>query len=286
MLEDFSTMLKIAKKNHCAIPHFNINNLEWAKYILEKCQSLNVPVILGVSISASNYMGGWSVPVAFTKALIKEQNITIPVCLHVDHGNLEECKKAIDAGFKSVMIDASMYSLEENIRITQEVVRYAQCRGVSVEAEIGSIKNTTDEIGTTCLDDCLTFYKDTSIDALAPAIGNAHGVYTKDPKLDFELLKKLSTSLPIPLVLHGGSGINEDQIKDCISLGICKININTDLQLEWSKGVRYLLQQDSKVYDPRKIIASGKANMDKKITDLVLLFKTKLVTDFFQNNTI
>lgn len=277
MLVNFNEMLKKAKEEHYAIPHFNINNLEWTKYILEQCQALNVPVILGVSSQTAKYMGGWSVPVAFTKALINELELTIPICLHVDHGSLEECKRAIDAGFPSVMIDASKYDLEENIRITKEVVDYAHIKNVSVEAEIGSIGLTTDnkEAIYASLEDCITLYKETHIDALAPAIGSAHGIYTKDPQLNFDRLREISNSLPIPLVLHGGSGIPDEELKKAIIYGISKINVNTDLQVSWSNDVKSFIKDNNNVYDPRKIISSGQSAIANKITELIKLFGTK-----------
>ena len=209
MLVNFNEMLMNAKKGKYAVPHLNINNLEWTKYILEKCNELQVPVILGVSEGAAKYMGGYDAVVGMVKGLMKDLNVTIPVCLHVDHGSTKEaCIKAIDAGFTSVMIDASRHEIEENIRITKEVVDYAHERGVSVEAEVGHIGGTEDNITSSAtnatLDDCLTLYKNTGIDSLAPALGSVHGFYKGEPNLDFETMKVINENLPIPLVLHGG----------------------------------------------------------------------------------
>ncbi len=287
MLVNFNEILKEAKEKHYAVPHFNINNLEWTKYILEECNKLQVPVILGVSSSAAQYMGGWSVPIAFTKSLIEELNINIPVCLHVDHGSFDDCKEAIDAGFKSVMIDASKYSFTENIDITKSVVSYAHKYNVSVEAELGYIgSNISDESNCPSKETCLEFYKETGIDALAPAIGNAHGIYKQKPHLQLKHLGEISKIVPIPLVLHGGSGISDEDIKECIKNGISKININTDLQIAWAKGIRKFLQDNKDVYDPRKIILSGRENMINQIKHLVKTFNTKRVSDFSRNNTI
>ena len=281
MLVNFKEMLMNAKKGKYAVPHLNINDLEWTKYILEKCNELQVPVILGVSEGAAKYMGGYNAVVGMVKGLMKDLNITIPVCLHVDHGSTKEaCIKAIDAGFTSVMIDASRHELEENIRITKEVVDYAHERGVSVEAEVGHIGGTEDNITSSAtnatFEDCLALYENTGIDSIAPALGSVHGFYKGEPNLDFETMKVINENLPIPLVLHGGTGIPDDKIKKAISCGISKININTELQSVWSKAVRKFLEENKEVYDPRKIIGSGKEKKKNRIEEIVTLFGTKL----------
>jgi len=280
MLVNSKEMLLNAKKNHYAVPHFNINNLEWAKFILQKCNELNIPVILGVSEGAANYMGGFNTISGMVKGLINDLNINIPVCLHVDHGTCKEtCIKAIDAGFTSVMIDASRHELEENIKITKEVVDYAHQRGVTVEAEVGHIGGSEDNITSTStnatLNDCLILYNNTGIDSLAPALGSVHGFYKGEPNLDFETMKIINDNIDIPLVLHGGSGIPEDKIRKAIECGISKINVNTELQVVWSKAVREKLQADSSVYDPRKIIGSGEASLKNKLEEIVKLFGTR-----------
>ena len=280
MLVNFNEMLMNAKKGKYAVPHFNINNLEWTKYILEKCNELQIPVILGVSEGAAKYMGGFDAITGMVKGLMKDLNITIPVCLHVDHGSSKEtCIKAIDAGFTSVMIDASRHELAENIQITKEVVEYAHQRGVTVEAEVGHIGGTEDNITSSAtnatLEDCLTLYENTGIDSLAPALGSVHGFYKGEPNLDFETMKIINDYLPIPLVLHGGTGIPADKIKKAIACGISKININTDLQSVWSKAVRKFLDENKEVYDPRKIIGSGEQAIKTRIEEIVTLFGTK-----------
>lgn len=280
MLVNFKEMLMDAKKGKYAVPHLNINNLEWTKYILEKCNELQVPVILGVSEGAAKYMGGYDVIVGMVKGLMKDLNITIPVCLHVDHGSSKEtCIKAINAGFTSVMIDASRHELDENIKITKEVVEYAHERGVSVEAEVGHIGGSEDNITSTStnatLEDCLTLYENTGIDSLAPALGSVHGFYKGEPNLDFVTMEEINENLPIPLVLHGGTGIPDDKIKKAISCGISKININTDLQSVWSKAVRKFLDENKDVYDPRKIIGSGEQAIKNRIEEIVTLFGTR-----------
>ena len=245
MLVNFNEMLAKAKKEKYAVPHFNINNLEWTKYILEECQELNIPVILGVSEGAAKYMGGFETIVGMVKGLAK--NKTIPVCLHLDHGqSFDSCKAAIDAGFTSVMIDASRLELEENIKTTKEVVDYAHERGVSVEAEVGHIGGTEDNITSTetnaTLDECKAIYEGTGIDALAPALG----------------------------------GIPDDKIRKAIECGTSKINVNTELQIAWTGAVREFLNKDSESYDPRKVIGSGEKAIKEKVAEKVKLFGTRL----------
>lgn len=281
MLVNSKEILLEAKKGHYAIPHFNINNLEWAKYILEEMEHLQKPVILGVSEGACKYMGGFDVIVGMVKGLIKDLNITIPVCLHVDHGtSFETCKKAIDAGFTSVMIDASKLPLEENIRVTKEVVDYAHSRGVTVEAEIGHIGGTEDNISSTSnnarLDECIALVKETNIDSLAPALGSVHGLYKGEPNLDFKTMKEISEHLEVPLVLHGGTGIPEYQIKEAISCGINKININTELQIAWHDAVSKFIEENPNSYDPRKVIGSGEKAIKEKVEEKVNLFMNRL----------
>ncbi len=276
MLVNSREMLLDAKKNKYAVPQFNINNLEWTKTILEKCNEMNLPVILGVSEGAIKYMGGANTVVGMVNGLIKDLNIGVPVCLHLDHGgSFEMCKKTIDAGFTSVMIDASKYPLEENMRITKEVVDYAHARGITVEAEVGHIGGSEDNITSSSnnatLEDCLEIAK-TGIDSLAPALGSVHGLYKGEPNLDFETMKKINDNLSIPLVLHGGTGIPDYDIKKAIECGINKININTELQIAWHDAVLEFVKENESVYDPRKVIGSGREAMLTKVQEKNRLF--------------
>ena len=280
MLVNTKAMLNDAKEHHYAIPHFNINNLEWVKYILEECEELKNPVILGVSEGAVKYMGGFNVVVALVKAMINDLKITIPVALHIDHGSYEGCMKAIDAGFSSVMYDGSKLSLEENIANTKNIVDYAHSKGVTVEAEIGHIGGEEDGVSDTLayakVEDAVRLASETGIDLLAPALGSVHGPYKGEPKLDFERMLEIKQLTNLPLVLHGGSGIPDVMIKKAIECGICKLNINTELQMAWTEGVRARLSTDDKVYDPRKVIGAGEAKMKEAIKQKIeLLNSTK-----------
>lgn len=262
MLVNSKKMLKKAKKENKIVFQFNINNLEWTRCILEECDRLKVPVILGVSESAIKYMGGYNVVASLCFSLIMDLDIKTDVCLHLDHGtSVESCMKAIDAGFNSVMIDKSKLPIEENIRITKEVVDYAKNNDVSVEGEIGSmgqIKNDGLELGTnTKLEDAKRFVKEAGIDSVAASVGTVHGIYKGELNIDYKLISDLATNLEVPLVLHGGSGLELEVLKKCKEAGITKININSDIQDAWSKSVKKYLEETSNVIDPRKIIGSG-----------------------------
>ncbi len=277
MLVNMKEMLNKADSGKYAVPHFNINNLEWTRFILEECQELNSPVILGVSEGAIKYMGGYKTVSNLVKSLISDLNITIPVALHLDHGSsYESCVKAIDNGFTSVMIDASKYPLEENINITKQVVLYAKDKNVTVEAEIGAVggeeDGVADELAYAKIEDAVKLVDSTNIDFLAPALGSVHGIYKGKPKLDFERMVKIHELIKLPLVLHGGSGIPDELIKKSISCGITKININTELQIAWSNAVRIFLNENDKVYDPRKIIKGGEIAMKEMIKEKIILF--------------
>ena len=280
MLVNMIEILNAAKENKYAVAQFNINNLEWTRFILEECNKLNVPVILGVSEGALKYMGGYETVANLVKNLIKYLGVAIPVSIHLDHGSsYESCKDAIDAGFTSVMIDASKYELEENIRITKSVVEYAHDKNISVEAEIGHVgennNGTISEIKYAEVDDCVRFCNETNIDFLAPALGSVHGPYIGEPNLNFVRMKEIRSACNIPLVLHGGSGIYDEQIKEAINCGICKININTELQQVWASGVREYLKENINIYDPRKIIKAGENNIKKIIDEKISLLGTK-----------
>lgn len=279
MLVNMKDMLTKAKNEKYATPQFNINNLEWTRFILEECEKIKTPVILGVSEGAAKYMGGFKTVKDMVTNLMEYLNISIPVALHLDHGSsFEVCKEAIDSGFTSVMIDASKYELEENIKITKQVVDYAKNKNVTVEAELGCVGGSESGIVYADVEESITFSKEANIDFLAPALGSVHGIYKGEPKLNFERMEKISKLTNLPLVLHGGSGIYDEQIKKAISCGICKINFNTELQIAWANALRKKMKIDN-TYDPRKIIKMGEQAVKECIKEKCTLLGSINIAD-------
>ena len=278
MLVNGKKMLNTARELHQVVYQFNINNLEWTRIILEKCNEMNVPVILGASEGAIKYMGGYNVVFNLVKSLIMDLHIEIPVCLHLDHGSsFDSCKKAVDAGFTSVMIDASKLSLEENILETKKVTSYAHGFGVTVEAELGHVGGMEDDVkGSIQLADyneCIRFVNETKIDSFAPSIGTVHGIYKGELNIDYDLIQKLRNSLDTPLVMHGGSGLEHSILKHAIECGITKININSDMQAIWHDAVVKFINENKAVYDPRKVIMSGALAMKRFIEEKINILK-------------
>lgn len=261
-LVSMKEMLKEAKQAKYAIGQFNINGLQWTKAILLAAEEENSPVIVAASDRLVDYLGGFQTIVGMVEGLMRDLSITVPVALHLDHGaSVARCQSAIEAGFSSVMIDGSSFSLKENIRMTNDVVSYAMKRGVSVEAEIGSVGGMEDGmIGNIVYAnplDCHRLVQETNVDALAAALGSVHGPYQGEPKLGFEEMKDISERTDIPLVLHGGSGIPVEQIQRAISLGHAKINVNTECLLAWNQAIRSKLKEDADIYDPQTILTPG-----------------------------
>ncbi|MGN7457186.1 class II fructose-bisphosphate aldolase [Paenibacillus pasadenensis] len=263
-LVSMKDMLNKALEEHYAVGQFNINNLEWTQAILAAAEEEKSPVILGVSEGAARYMGGFKVVTNIVSALIEEMKITVPVAIHLDHGSsFEKCKAAIDAGFTSVMIDASHHPFEENVATTKQVVEYAHSKGVSVEAELGTVGGQEDDVvadGVIYADpkECFELVQRTGIDCLAPALGSVHGPYKGEPNLGFKEMEEICQTIKLPLVLHGGTGIPTEHIKRSIGLGTAKINVNTENQIEFTKKVREIVTKDLEVYDPRKFLAPGR----------------------------
>lgn len=266
MLVSATEMLQKAVAGHYAVGQFNINNLEWTKSILATAQECNSPVILGVSEGAGKYMTGFKTVAAMVKAMIEEMNITVPVALHLDHGTYEGCYKCIKAGFSSIMFDGSHFPIEENIEKTKELVKVAHAMGMSIEAEVGSIGGEEDGVvGAGEIADPQECKKiaDLGVDFLAAGIGNIHGKYPANWKgLDFDALAKTKELIgDLPLVLHGGTGIPADMIKKAISLGVAKINVNTECQLYFQEATRKYIEEgkdlQGKGFDPRKLLAPG-----------------------------
>lgn len=278
MLVNMTQMLNKAKEEKYAVGQFNINNLEWTKTILGVAQELSSPVILGVSEGAARYMGGYRTVVGMVKGLMEDMAITVDVAIHLDHGStFENCKKAIDAGFTSVMIDASHHPLEENIQITKEVVDYAHARHISVEAELGTVGGQEDDVIGEGIkyadkDECVRLVKETKIDFLAPALGSVHGPYKGEPVLGFKEMEAIKVATGIPLVLHGGTGIPDEKIQRAISCGTAKINVNTECQLAFAREIRKVLQENPTVYDPRKFIGPAAKGIAAAVKEKMSVF--------------
>lgn len=265
-LVNIKDMIGRAKLFNYAVAQININNLEWTKWTLEAAQQTNSPIILGVSEGAVKYMGGYSVVYSMVNSLICDLGLTIPVSLHLDHGTKDGCIKALEAGFPSVMFDGSRNSFESNLADTSEMIKLCKKYNASLEVELGGIPGTEDNFYSeglyANLDECITM-GNLHIDALAINFGSIHGLYPKDWKgLDFNLLVDINSNVNKPFVLHGGTGIPDDQIQKAISLGVSKININTELQIAFTRKMReyFVSGKDmdlkSKSYDPRKIFGT------------------------------
>ncbi|GIP46076.1 fructose-bisphosphate aldolase [Paenibacillus sp. J45TS6] len=262
-LVSMTDMLNKALEGKYAVGQFNINNLEWTQAILGAAEQEKSPVILGVSEGAARHMGGFYTVVKMVEGLMHDMKISVPVAIHLDHGSsFDKCKEAIDAGFTSVMIDGSHHPIDENVQITKQVVEYAHSKGVSVEAEVGIVGGQEDdvvgEVMYAKLDDCLRIVNETGIDTLAPALGSVHGPYKGEPNLGFKEMEEICNAVHTPLVLHGGTGIPEHDIKKAISLGTSKINVNTENQIAFAKVVREVLAAKPDAYDPRTFIQPGR----------------------------
>ena len=281
MLVSAKEMLTKAKAGKYAVGQFNINNLEWTKSILLTAQELNSPVILGVSEGAGKYMCGYKTVAAMVKAMIDELNITVPVALHLDHGSYEGAKKCIEAGFSSIMFDGSHYPIAENIEKTKELVAVCAEKGMSIEAEVGSIGGEEDGVvgmGECADPDECKMIADLGVTMLAAGIGNIHGKYPANwAGLSFDTLAAIQEKVgDMPLVLHGGTGIPEDMIKKAISLGVAKINVNTECQLSFADATRKYIEAgkdlSGKGFDPRKLLAPGAEAIKATVKEKMELF--------------
>ena len=280
MLVSAKEMLNKAKAGHYAVGQFNINNLEWTKSILLAAEETRSPVILGVSEGAGKYMTGYKTVVGMVNGMLEELNISVPVALHLDHGSYEGCYKCIEAGFSSIMFDGSHYPIEENVEKTKELVKVAKGKGMSIEAEVGSIGGEEDGVigRGECADpeECKAV-ADLGVTMLAAGIGNIHGKYPENWEgLSFETLDAIQQLTgDMPLVLHGGTGIPDDMIKKAISLGVAKINVNTECQIAFAEATRKYIEDgkdlEGKGFDPRKLLAPGaEAIKDMVITKIKL----------------
>ena len=281
MLVSAKEMLNKAREGKYAVGQFNINNLEWTKAILLTAQENNSPVILGVSEGAGKYMGGYKTVVGMVNGMLEELNITVPVALHLDHGSYEGALKVIEAGFSSVMFDGSHYSIEENIEKTKEIIKIANAKGISVEAEVGSIGGEEDGVigaGEIADPNECKLIADLGVDMLAAGIGNIHGQYPENwAGLNFDALESINKATgDMPLVLHGGTGIPADMIKKAISLGVSKINVNTECQLAFAAATRKYIEEgkdlQGKGFDPRKVLAPGFEAIKATVKEKMELF--------------
>ena len=281
MLVSAKEMLEKAKAGHYAVGQFNINNLEWTKSVLLTAEELQSPVILGVSEGAGKYMTGFGTVAAMVKAMHDELGITVPVALHLDHGTYEGCYKCIKAGFTSIMFDGSHYPIDENVEKTKELVQVAHAMGMSIEAEVGSIGGEEDGVvgmGECADPDECKRVADLGVDMLAAGIGNIHGKYPANWKgLSFETLDAIQQKTGVmPLVLHGGTGIPADMIKKAISLGVAKINVNTECQLSFADATRKYIESgkdlEGKGFDPRKLLAPGAEAIKATVKEKMELF--------------
>ena len=280
-LVNVKEMMRKAEEGHYAIGHFNINNLEWTKSILQVAEETKTPVILGVSEGAAKYMCGFKVVANMVKTMIETMNITVPVALHLDHGSYEGAKAALAAGFSSVMFDGSHYPIEENIAKTKEIIELANSMGCTVEAEVGAIGGEEDGVvgsGEVADPKECALIASLGVDMLAAGIGNIHGKYPENWKgLDFDTLAKIKDSVgDMPLVLHGGTGIPADMIQKAISLGVCKINVNTECQLAFQEATRKYIEAgkdlQGKGFDPRKLLAPGVEAIKATVREKIELF--------------
>ena len=281
MLVSAKEMLVKAKQGKYAVGQFNINNLEWTKCILLTAQECNSPVILGVSEGAGKYMGGYKTVVGMVKGMLEELDITVPVAIHLDHGTYEACYKCIEAGFSSIMFDGSHYPIDENVAKTTELVKVCAEKGMSLEAEVGAIGGEEDGVigAGECADpnEC-KMIADLGVDMLAAGIGNIHGKYPANWKgLSFETLAAVQDKTgEMPLVLHGGTGIPADMIKKAISLGVAKINVNTECQLAFTAATRKYFEEGKdlvgKGFDPRKVLAPGCEAIKATVKEKMELF--------------
>lgn len=281
MLVSAKEMLTKAKAGHYAVGQFNINNLEWTKSILQTAQELESPVILGVSEGAGKYMCGYKTVVGMVNGMLEELNITVPVALHLDHGSYEGAKACIEAGFSSVMFDGSHYDIDENVAKTTELVNICNEKGLSIEAEVGAIGGEEDGVigSGECADpeECKRI-ADLGVTMLAAGIGNIHGKYPANwAGLSFETLDAVQQKTgDMPLVLHGGSGIPDEMVKKAITLGVSKVNVNTECQLAFAEATRKYIEagkdQEGKGFDPRKLLAPGFEAIKATVKEKMELF--------------
>lgn len=263
-----NNMIEYAKREKFAIPQININGLTWIEGVLKAAQKLQSPIIIGTTDKNISYLGGYKFICDTIRNKIDSMEITIPVYIHLDHGlTVESCKKAVDVGYDSVMFDGSSLEISENIRLTKEVVDYAHEKGVIVEGEVGAIGGVEDgmrgQVRYADINECIALAEEANIDTLAPALGSVHGKYKGEPNLGFEEMQVVKNTTEIPLVLHGASGISEEDLHKAISLGHAKINFNTEINIAWSNQLRKTLNESKDLFSPQEILKPSTKEIEK-----------------------
>ncbi|WP_426392276.1 class II fructose-1,6-bisphosphate aldolase [Mammaliicoccus sciuri] len=269
-----NTFIHKAKKEHYAIPQINVNGLIWIECILKVAEKTRSPIILGTTDKIIDFLGGYDFICKTIRNKIESMNITVPVIIHLDHGlTVEGCKKAVDAGYDSVMFDGSKLPIEENIELTMKVVDYAHKNNVIVEGEVGAIGGNEDgvigNVQYAKLDDCINLAQKSHIDTLAPALGSVHGKYKGEPNLGFEEMKEIQETIDIPLVLHGASGISDEDLVKAIKLGHAKINFNTEINIAWSNELREVLTNDTSLFNPQQILNPSKKAVEQTVESII-----------------
>ncbi|MBO3079944.1 class II fructose-1,6-bisphosphate aldolase [Mammaliicoccus sciuri] len=269
-----NTFIHKAKKEHYAIPQINVNGLIWIECILKVAEKTRSPIILGTTDKIIDFLGGYDFICKTIRNKIESMNITVPVIIHLDHGlTVEGCKKAVDAGYDSVMFDGSKLPIEENIELTKKVVDYAHKNNVIVEGEVGAIGGNEDgvigNVQYAKLDDCINLAQKSHIDTLAPALGSVHGKYKGEPNLGFEEMKEIQETIDIPLVLHGASGISDEDLVKAIKLGHAKINFNTEINIAWSNELREVLTNDTSLFNPQQILNPSKKAIEQTVESII-----------------
>ncbi|MGK9044262.1 class II fructose-1,6-bisphosphate aldolase [Mammaliicoccus vitulinus] len=269
-----NTFIQKAKKSHYAIPQINVNGLIWIECILRAAEKTRSPIILGTTDKVIDFLGGYEFICKTIKNKVESMNITVPVIIHLDHGlTLEGCKKAVDAGYDSVMFDGSKLPIEENIAQTKEIVDYAHKHHVIVEGEVGAIGGNEDgvigNVQYARLEDCIRLAKEANLDTLAPALGSVHGKYQGEPNLGFKEMEEIQEAIDIPLVLHGASGISDEDLVRAIKLGHAKINFNTEINIAWSNQLRQTLTNDQNIFNPQQILNPSKDAIEETVERII-----------------
>ncbi|MEB7781391.1 MULTISPECIES: class II fructose-1,6-bisphosphate aldolase [Mammaliicoccus] len=269
-----NTFIRKAKESHYAIPQINVNGLIWIECILKAAEKTRSPIILGTTDKVIEFLGGYDFICKTIKHKIESMDITVPVIIHLDHGlSIEGCKQAVDAGYDSVMFDGSKLPIEENIAKTKEIVDYAHKHNVIVEGEVGAIGGNEDgvigNVQYARLEDCIRLAKEANLDTLAPALGSVHGKYQGEPNLGFKEMEEIQEAIDIPLVLHGASGISDEDLVKAIKLGHAKINFNTEINIAWSNQLRQTLTEDQNIFNPQQILSPSKKVMQDTVESII-----------------